>query len=209
MFERWLVLQRIFERMRSLFLILLLAVSPVAGAGELVSLFAGGGVLNYQRNRLANAITGAPTTYAVLLPQVSLGADFGLPSLVPGGSVISQLTYTPFGRTSPDKGEKTTMLGLSARYKQSFYFADVKMGPGLFMYRVAGAGGSVTLDNGTSKSDFAVPAYSYSSWTGFWAFGIGGGLSWVRLDLDAWVHDFLSSQRRSTSVLASVSFFFL
>ncbi|MGK5089229.1 hypothetical protein WDW86_16895 [Bdellovibrionota bacterium FG-2] len=178
-------------------------------AFDLPALFLGGGVMSYSTGRLANTITGASTSNAVVLSQFSLGADFGLPSPVPDGSIMVQATYTPFGKISVDKGVKTTMLGVSGRYKHRFYFLDAKTGPGLFMYRVAGSGGELELDNGTTKSYFALPANSYSSWTGYWDVGIGGGWRWIRVDLDAWVHDFFSSQRRSVSLLASVSIFFL
>jgi hypothetical protein len=68
-------------------------------------------------------------------------------------------SYTPLAYSLAESGESLRVLrGTLSLERGLFSFLDLNTGLGLMGWRISGNGGSVTLDNGNSTADFALPS---------------------------------------------------
>lgn len=124
-----------------------------------------------------------------------------------------QLSYTPLARTSAGDTAKTKITHLTFQLGRNVIESknakwDLYLGPGLILYQIQGAGGTLVMNNGTSTSTFAIPGGD-SSVTKLTT-NVGTSLAYhgSRLGLDLIVENAFSSKKRTQSLMLSYAYQF-
>lgn len=196
--------------MKNLVFVITMMFSLVSSAASLDGFYAGLGL--YAQNSLGKttkAADGAGSFMGAFSLPVSLRYVYEFAS---SWSAAPTLFYTPIGRASGGTTATTTFFHLSLpaslRLSGSGREFELFFGPGISMYQIKGAGGTKTLNNGTTTSTFAVPGGSSTS--KLVTLDFGG--AWVedphRLSLEAFVEGAGSSEKRSFNVIATYMYHF-
>ncbi len=117
-------------------------------------------------------------------------------------------TYTLMPRSSSANSAEVTIWHMILPFGTNLSSSseitwDWFVGPGLINYEIKGAGGTKDLSNGTGTATFAVPGGS--SKVRNFTFNIGGAFNYQnsRVGLDLITEGFLSSEKRTYSIMLS------
>jgi len=91
-------------------------------------------------------------------------------------------------------------FGIRALYPASNHF-ELHLGPGMLLYRISGAGGTIALSNGTGTTTFGRPDSASTSVALYWDAGFGLTYDSFRIDASALVTGVLSSRRTVSPVI--------
>ena len=165
--------------------------------------------ISYQIGRLSTNTTGEKNSKKGA-NFYQLGIQFHAPisERVLFSPLIYYMPEIVWSYPSPEGGSKTRLflLGLPFVFNINNMF-DVSAGLALMRYTVDGKGGVISLDNGSGKSDFAIPSRTETSST--WALQIGGAfnIQSFRFGLDLLTQGILSNQnKRAFSLMFSAAF---
>ena len=142
----------------------------------------------------SSSIIGAVSLSAVLLAKIGGGKWFVAPTV----------SHTPFGSADADDGVSKYLSTLALSIGRNFAKTDISIGPGVMLYRIAGNGGQVELDNGDSTATFYHPGRSVTSRLLLLQTGLGWNFERSRAAIDVWFSAPFGS-RRTVSALASYS----
>lgn len=180
--------------------------APVAAhAAKVHSLYFGAGLLFQNVGRTATSSTGETGLFGELNPQIAVSGRLGL-----GGDFFFVPGYQGvlLGKAVFDDAANITLhtFTVQASYQPGFF--DLHAGTGLQLQVIAGSGGTTTLDNGNTTSQFALPGRTSTASLAVLTLGLGYSFnrSPLRLDLDGLVTGAASSERRAVSMALTVSY---
>lgn len=125
--------------------------------------------------------------------------------------LVPTVHFTFPGRADADGAATKYILGLIANAERSIADFRVRGGFGLMSTFIVGSGGAVTLDNGSSTTQFYRPSYASSARNWIFDLGVSRDLSWrdettrFSWDADAWIASALT-RRRSVTLVLGVSY---
>lgn len=182
-------------------------VAPRAAQAATGFAFGGGLIAQNSFGRTTNTSDGAASTFGSYIYPLGIMYEFELFS---GYRVAPSLWYTPMTRSSGGATAQTTYMHLSLPVIFNLYGNEIQMtaGPGLSMYTIKGAGGTKSLNNGTSTSTFGVPSGTSSVKTMTADLGFAYTMSNHRLALDFYIEGFMSSTKRTFNVGLNYLYFF-
>ncbi len=130
------------------------------------------GFLNYNSGIAAtSASSGSKPFSSELYTQLSVSGMF---SVYDQWSLSPVLVYGFPSKKTPEGKETTTVSALGVRaYRLIDGGFDFHIGPGVMYYQVKGSGGTVTLNNGSSTSNFGIPSGTRTSTLLYMDFGAG------------------------------------
>lgn len=146
----------------------------------------GTSVANYQPAVFASAITAAPLNH-LFLPEIGL----------------------IFYRNIEDDYTKRTLYILGdVGYKLNGNLI-LRYGLGLFSTTISADGGTLTLNNGSSTSEFYKPSQSVTSYNVTWNLGLESALSsnWSAR-FETFLYEALSSVKRDVSYTLNITYYF-
>lgn len=154
-------------------------------------LYLGAGGIAYNMSRFGQSATGETSTLGDVYPAFSLGMPLDLSIF----RVSPMAAYTLFGKTNAD-ATKTRVLAVTLPMAiGASPTVDIKAGPGVIWFTSSGPGGSVTMPNGTSTSNYYLPSDSRSSRLYVLTAGLALKSERYRVDLDGLVSDPFTSRR--------------
>ncbi|WP_413288985.1 hypothetical protein [Bdellovibrio sp. HCB337] len=167
-----------------------------------------GGVGYFSQNSLnktTSDVTGKASLFGTASYPLSMKYDFDLMSDWYGAA---RLHFTPVPRASAGDSAKTTMMHLSFPVGKNFASNwEWFVGPGVIRYETKGKGGIVTLNNGGSTADFALPGRTSTAQNVTLNTGVASNFGSSRIGFDL-VTEGAFSEKRSMSLMFSYDYRF-
>ena len=186
-----------------------LSVPSLCAAADHNSFLIGLNVLSHGLNRVSKEPSGATSA----LGTSYYNLDFQYHYEYAGGVFFSpRITVMPdflLPAKSPDGALKTTflILGLPVTYNMGSSW-DLNAGLALILYQLSGSGGTTTLSNGNTTSNFALPGRNESSKTVGLLLGTSYHYESYRLQFDTMTEGLLSNSKRTFSLMLTASYIF-
>lgn len=187
-------------------------ISSRAAAARAYEVDAGIDVLSHALGKTSSSETGATS----FMGPIFINLDFQAHVPIGDGLIGVPLSVSPRVIWAPsfllphkDSGSpvKTTFLivdlPLVYDFNDSF---DFSAGPAYVVYTIAGPGGTTQLNNGNSTSTFALPGDSVSAKTIALMIGTSYKTSDFRFSLDLMSEGFLSSKKRTFSLMGAIAY---
>ena len=165
-------------------------------------LYLGVGMISQDFGRQTSSDTGGTSLFTANYTDLQLIADF---PFMGSWHLSPMIAYTPLGNKSADTNEKSYLMPIAVRLRSSFGLFDVFAGPGLFIYKISGSGGTETLNNGTTTAVFGLPTTSVSSTLMMLDLGVDRDIFGIKIAAETFVTTFLST-RRAFNLMLSVSY---
>jgi hypothetical protein len=175
-----------------------------SGYGENFSVYLGAGAIGHDAGKVATDATSSSKpilgdiyTHATLMTFLKVSDFWDL-----SGDFHYAIPY----KKSPEGGETSTIFGGGLRvFYRITNGLDVHLGPGVQFYQINGNGGTVSLNNGSGSSTFAIPSGSSTSRILYLDTGLGVSFGQIRLDSLVLISNLFSSNRRAISPVLNLS----
>jgi hypothetical protein len=169
-------------------------------------LYLGAGTLSHNLARTSGSADAESAFLGTTYPSVFLSGR-----LTSGGITLAPtIGYTIFSHHFKDhrlEGDDSTTSILTTAVLLASRTGALELhgGLGMLFYRISGSGGIVEIENGTSTSNFALPARSMTSRALYIDLGPAMYLGPLRLDLDFLITG-LFSERRAVSMVFALNY---
>lgn len=154
--------------------------------------YLGAGLLNQGTGKYATTDQGTTSLLGSMYTELSLTGEI---PIFAGYRFSPRLGYTPLGYKGPDTGEKSFLMPIALRLERDFILFEVHAGPGLWIYKIGGSGGTATLNNGTSTAVFGLPDSTQTTTVMMLDLGAGAEIMNIKASFDLFLTGFMSSKR--------------
>lgn len=171
------------------------------------------GVGYYSQNslsRISNSDSGSTGTFGKLFTPLNFRYDYGFSSdwFVSGG-----FGYTLVPRAMPGSNGQVSFMHLTSLFGKNISGSgnsvwDLYGGPGIMKYTIKGNGGIVTMSNGTSTADFAVPGGTSIVQKLTTNLGTSYSVDKSVFSFDMIVENFMSAKKRTQSIMFGYAYRF-
>ncbi|MCB0365537.1 MAG: hypothetical protein H6624_00445 [Bdellovibrionaceae bacterium] len=188
---------------------ILLTFSPTGAAAPAKALYLGGGMLNYNLTRTTTSDNASSSFLGPMFYPLQARTFWNFHSDL---IMAPRFAYTLLPREAQDGAADTTIMLFSFPLLSPLGAGgsggwDWTYGLGLMFYQVKGKGGLVTLNNGTSTSQFARPGRDTTARNMTWEMGMAytsADSKW-RTEIEALFVSLLT-ERRSYSLMVTVNY---